>query len=139
MPMTARMVVVLPAPLRPTRPTISPPFTVRDSLSTATRSPNRWYSSEISSICQIGIKLIDWRIIQSVSEEGDSLARDGFWSDEGGPDNRRRGVGRAHSDRTHTTEQPRRDRRLRRAGSIGRPLSLFALALAEVAVPMRWT
>src|SRR5580704_18935396 len=75
MPMTARMVVVFPAPLRPTRPTISPSLTARDSLSTATRSPKRWYSSEISSICQIGIKLIDWRIIQSVPEEGKRLRR----------------------------------------------------------------
>src|ERR1700730_8542795 len=75
MPMTARMVVVFPAPLRPTRPTISPRLTARDSLSTATRSPKRWYSSEISSICQIAIKLIDWRIIQCVPMEGDRLRR----------------------------------------------------------------
>jgi hypothetical protein len=42
-------------------------------MSAATRSPKRWYSSEISSICQIGIKLIDWRIIQSAPEEGNCL------------------------------------------------------------------
>jgi hypothetical protein len=69
--------VVLPAPLRPTSPTISPLSTVKESLSTAILSPKRWYSSEISSICQIGIKLIDWRIVHRLLTEGNRLRRTG--------------------------------------------------------------
>jgi len=41
MPITARIAVVLPAPLRPTRPTISPWPTDSATPSSATSSPNR--------------------------------------------------------------------------------------------------
>src|SRR5690349_24940396 len=49
-PMTIRMVVVLPAPLPPTKPVIRPAGTSNDTWSTAVLSPNRLVSSLISSM-----------------------------------------------------------------------------------------
>ena len=49
MPITARMAVVLPAPLRPTSPTISPGPTWTVRPSTATSSPKRWKRPETLS------------------------------------------------------------------------------------------
>ena len=43
-----RMVVVLPEPLAPSRPKISPLLTVRSSRSTATSSPNRLCSASMT-------------------------------------------------------------------------------------------
>ncbi len=48
--MTIRMVVVLPAPLAPTKPVISPVGTSNDTWSTAVLSPNRLVSSRISNM-----------------------------------------------------------------------------------------
>ena len=48
--MTIRMVVVLPAPLPPTKPVINPAGTSNDTWSTAVFSPNRLVSSLISSM-----------------------------------------------------------------------------------------
>src|SRR5690349_144879 len=49
-PITIRMVVVLPAPLPPTKPVISPAGTSNDTWSTAVFSPNRRVSSLNSSM-----------------------------------------------------------------------------------------
>ena len=49
-PMTILMVVVLPAPLAPTKPVIRPSGTSNDTWSTAVLSANRLVSSRISNM-----------------------------------------------------------------------------------------
>ena len=48
--MTIRIVVVLPAPLPPTKPVSNPAGTSNDTSSTAVFSPNRLVSSRVSSM-----------------------------------------------------------------------------------------
>src|SRR5687768_11553087 len=59
-PVIIRIVVVLPAPLRPRRPVMVPRRTVNEIPSTARTSPNVFLTSRTARISPIGLPLAPW-------------------------------------------------------------------------------
>ncbi|SKF62447.1 Uncharacterised protein [Mycobacteroides abscessus subsp. abscessus] len=86
--MIIRMVVVLPAPLAPTKPTVCPSRTVNETLSTATRSPKRrvrpWTSNMLPPVWSMSPSLPEaavggspTRLILALPLEAESTALSG--------------------------------------------------------------
>ena len=65
MPVIIRIVVVLPAPLRPRRPVIVPRRTVNETPSTARTSPNVFRTSRTARISAIPILSFAPRIVRA--------------------------------------------------------------------------